>query len=111
MVDVDIGIILVPLPPIIQVVFLYCWFYLFMIMIEMCIGIIPANSLHITMVEYTLTTQGPLNKQFQWVYKKKIFETVIKAVSCINIKIIRIILIQSFHYILIQECRHTLIQI
>ena len=51
------------------------------------IGLGPANFLHITMVDYTFTTQGSIKKLFQGLCKDKI---------CI--KTILIILIQVCHH-------------
>ena len=94
MVEVDIGIISAPLHPIIQVVLVDYWVYLFMFMIEVDMGRRPATFLYITMMEYTLSAQGSLNNLFQGVCEEKISKTVIKDVSYIYINIILIILIQ-----------------
>ena len=89
-----------PLPTIIQVRFLDCWFFIFMVTIEVDIGLRPENFLHITTVEYTLSTQDSLNNIHQGVWKDKN-----------HIKIILSIIIQEYHHTLIQACHHTLIQI
>ena len=101
-VEVDIGLIPSPIPPTIQVSLVDCSLYMFMVMIEVAIGLRPSTFIHITMVEYTLSAQGYLNKLFQEVYEEKMFKKVIKSMSYIHIKIILTILIQS--------CNHTLIQ-
>ena len=44
------------------------------------------------MVDYTLSTKGFLKKLFQGVCKEKIFKTVIKDVSYVNMKIILLFL-------------------
>ena len=54
--DMDIVIIPDSLPPIIQVVLVYCWFSMFMVMIEIKICLRPATLLPITMVDYTFST-------------------------------------------------------
>ena len=74
----------------------------------MDIGLIPVTFLHITMVEYTFSSQGSLNKLFQGVWEEKIFKIVIKDIYYIHIKIICIILIQSCHHIPVQVYLHTL---
>ena len=76
----------------------------------MCIGLLLATFLCITMVEYTLSIQCYLKKLCQEVYEDKISKTVIKAVYYIHIKIISIIFIQAFHHTLIQAFHRTLIQ-
>ena len=85
--EVDIGLIPAPLPPIIQVCLVNHWVFLVMAMIELDIGLRPANFLHITMVKYTLSAQGFLDNLFQGVFKEKI-----------HIKIIPNILIQECHH-------------
>ena len=70
-----------------------CWVFLLMIMIEVYIVIIPYTFLHITMVDYKLSTKGPLKNLFQEVNEEEIFKTVIKAVSNIHINTILIIII------------------
>ena len=61
--------------------------FIFMVMREVDIGLRPANFLHITMVDYPLSTQCSLNKIYQGVYKDKIY-----------IKIVLIIIIQAYHH-------------
>ena len=70
-----------------------CWFYLFMAMIEVDIGLRPANLLPITTMDNTGPTQGYLTMLFIGVCDDILFRTVIKAVSYIHIKIILVILI------------------
>ena len=43
-----------------------------MVMVEVGIGLIPVNFIHINIVDYTLPTQGLLKKLFQGVGKEKI---------------------------------------
>ena len=105
-----IGLIPAPLHPIIQLILLDCWGFLFIVMIELHIGLIPSTILHITMMGYTFSTQGSLKKIFQGLCKEKITKAVIKTVSFIRIKIILIIIIQVFHHTLIQALHHTLVQ-
>ena len=82
-----------------------------MVIREVVIVLKPATFLHITMVDYTLSTQGSLKNLFQGVFEEKLFNAVIKSVYYIHIKIILIVLIQACHNTLIQSCHHTLIQI
>ena len=70
--EVDLGLRPSSLPPIIQVYFVDHWVLIAMVMIEVDIGLRPANFLHITMVDYTLPTQGFLNNLFKGVFKEKI---------------------------------------
>ena len=58
MVQLYIGIILSPPPPIIQVSLVDHWVFLFMVTRSVYLGLIPANFLHITMLEYTFSNQG-----------------------------------------------------
>ena len=51
--EVDMGLIPDPTLPIIQLILVDCWGFLFVVMREVGIGIIPDNLLHITIVEYT----------------------------------------------------------
>ena len=78
----------------------------------MNIGLITATFLHITMVDYTLYTQGYLKNLFHGVCQDKSFKQFTKAVYYIHIKIILIIIIiiQAWHHTPIQTCHHTLIQ-
>ena len=92
--EVAIGIVPSFLPTVIPVAVVYCWSFLFIFMREFIIGIRSATLLHISMVYYTLYTQGFLNKLFQGEYEEKIFKTFIKAVSYIHIKTILVILIR-----------------
>ena len=82
MVELDIGLIQALLPPIIQSILVDHQFLIVIVMTEVEISLIPDNFLHITMMDYTLPTQGLLKKIFQGVCKDKI-----------NTKIILIILI------------------
>ena len=61
-VEVDIVLILAPIPPIIQVILVDTWVLIFVYMREVEIGLITSNFLHITMVDYTLSNQGSANK-------------------------------------------------
>ena len=56
--EADIGLRPEPLPPIIQVSLVDCLVFLFMFMREVDIGFRLYTFLHITMVDYTLATQG-----------------------------------------------------
>ena len=108
----DIGIIPAPLPPIIQVILVDCWVFMFVVIREVEIGLRPATFLHITMVDYTFSTQGSLKNPFKGGAEEKICKIVIKAMSYIHILIILIIpiiLIQAFHLALIQTFHHTFI--
>ena len=69
--EVDICLRPAPLPPIIQVILVYHWFLIVVVMTEVGIGIRPANFIPITMVDYKFTTQGSLKKLFQEVCKEK----------------------------------------
>ena len=69
-----------------------------MVIIEVSIGIIPANFLHITMVGYTFPTQGFLKKLFEGVFKDKL-----------HLKNILIIFIQACHHTLNQACHNILV--
>ena len=80
MVEVYIGLRTSPLPTIFQIGLFYCWFYLLMVMREVDIGIRLATFLHITIVDYKLSTQGFLNNLFQGLCKEKISKTVTKDV-------------------------------
>ena len=108
--EVDIGLRPDPLPPIIQVSKVYCWIFLFVFMMDLDTGLIPANFLHITTVDYTWSTQGFFKNIFQGVCKEKCSKTVIKYVSYIHIKITLIIIIQVSKHNLAQACHHTLVQ-
>ena len=57
--EVDIGLRPAPFPPIIQVILVYFWVYLLVVMREVHIGLIPATLLHITMVDCTFSTKFP----------------------------------------------------
>ena len=57
--------------PVIHVILVYCWGFIFMVMREVYIGLKPVNVIHITMAYYTLSTQGSLKKQSQIVFKEK----------------------------------------
>ena len=72
------------IPTIIQVILVYHWFLIVLVMTEVDTGLRPANFLHITMVEYTFPTHSSLNKLFQGECKDKF-----------HIKIILIIIIQA----------------
>ena len=98
MVEVCLGIIPPPLPPTIQLCLIYHWVLIFMVVTEIEIALIPANFLHITMVEYIFPTQSFLNHIFQGVVKDKI-----------HIKIILTILVQACHHTLIQVCNNIII--
>ena len=74
--ELDKGLRPDPTPPIVQVSLVDIWFILLMVMIEVDIGIIPDNYIHILMVDYTLYTQGSLNNIFQRVCKEKISKQV-----------------------------------
>ena len=65
--EMYIGLTPAPLPPITQVILLYCWVFLFMFMIEVDIGLRTAITIHITMVDYKFSTKGSLKKLFQGV--------------------------------------------
>ena len=99
MLEVDIGLIPDPITPIILLILVDCWVFLFMFMREVGIGLIPGNFLHKTMVDYILSTQC---------YPKNLYQGVWKYIW--HIKIITIILIQLWHPTLIQACHHTLIK-
>ena len=49
--EVYIGLRPSPIPPKIQVILVDCWIFMFMVMIEVDIGLIPATIIHITMVD------------------------------------------------------------
>ena len=99
--EVDRDIKPTTLPPIIQVVLVDHWVYMFMLIRYADIGIRTDTLLTITMVDYTVSTQGPLNMIFLGVCEENLFKTVTKAVVYIHIKIMLIILIQSYHHTLI----------
>ena len=56
--EADIGVIPEPLPTIIQVILVDWLVFIFMFMREVDIGFRPSTFLHITMMDYTLATQG-----------------------------------------------------
>ena len=107
--EVDIGLRTAYIPPIIKVGLSYCLVYLFTKITEVDICLRRATLLHINMVDYTCSTQGPLKIIFQGVRKEKTFKKVIKDASYIPIKISFIIIIQEFQHALIQACHHNLI--
>ena len=90
--EVDIGIIPAPIPTILQVILVYFWVFLFIVMRDVDISLRPANFLYIPMVDYNFPSQGPLNKIFQEGQKKNPSKHI-KAVFLIYIKIILIVLI------------------
>ena len=64
---VDLGLRPSPLTPIIQVCLVYHWFLIVMVMVEVDIGILPDNFIHITILGYIFTTQCFLKKLSQGV--------------------------------------------
>ena len=114
MVEVDIGLIISFLPPIIQVKLVDRCLFIVMVMIEVDIGLISVIFLHITMTDYTLPTQCFLKNIFQEVWKEKINTKIILiniiiicAFHHTLIQVFHNILITTFHLILIQACHHT----
>ena len=71
---------------------------LFMVMRELGIGLRPDTFSPIKMVDNKVPTQGYLKIIFPEVYKEKSFKTFIKAVACIHIKIVLIIIIQTCNH-------------
>ena len=69
MIELGVGLIPDPLPPIIQVILVNCWYFIVMVMTEVGIGLRPANFLYITIVDYIFPTQVSLKKIFQWLCK------------------------------------------
>ena len=69
MVEVDIGLRTDPITTIIQVSLVDHLVYLFMVTREVDIGLRPYNFIYITMVDYTLSTQGLIKKILQGVCK------------------------------------------
>ena len=110
MAEVHICIRPAPLPPIIQVSLIANLVFLFVVMIELDIGLIPDIILRITILDYNFSTQRSLKNIFQGVWEEVIFGTFVKDGSYIHIKIILIILIQSSHHTIIELCHHKLIQ-
>ena len=110
MVEVDICLIPAHFPLIIQVWLVDCWVSMFMVTMEVEIGLIPTTFLYITMVDNTLSTKGSFKNLFQGGGEEKISKIVIKGVSYIHIRNILIIRIQAWHHNLIQAWNHTLIQ-
>ena len=58
MVELDIGIIPAPIPPIIKVSLVDHCFLIVTVMIEVDIGLRPDNFIHFTMLDYTFLIQG-----------------------------------------------------
>ena len=110
--EVGIGIIPYPLPTIIQLILVYHWVHMFMVIIEEDISLIPAAFLHITTVDYELSTQGSRNNLLQGVCKDKISKTVIKDASYIQIQIIPTFfsIIKSSRFVLLLGCWHCTTQ-
>ena len=109
--ELDIGLRPSPLPTIIQAIWVYGWNFMLMIMIEVDIYLIPVTITNITMVNYSLSSQGPLKKLLQGVCEEKILKIFIKDMTYIHIKIILIIIhIQELHHNLIQACHHFLLK-
>ena len=69
--EVDLGLRLSPLPPIIQVFLVAHWSFIVMVMTGVDISLVPSNFLCINMVDYTFPTQGFLKKLLQGVFKQK----------------------------------------
>ena len=69
--EVDIGLSPAVISPIIQVMLVYHWVFIVMVMAEVDICPIPANFIHINMVDYTLPTPGFLKSIFQEARKEK----------------------------------------
>ena len=71
MVDVDIGLRKDTPTPIIQVGLVDCWVYMFMVIIEVDIGLIPATLINITITENKFPTQGSFKMLFLGVCEDK----------------------------------------
>ena len=77
--------------------------FLFMVTREAEIGFKTSTFLHITMMEYTLSTQSSLEDIYQQGGGGEIFKILIKAVYYFHIKNILIIVIQAYQHTLIQK--------
>ena len=69
--EVDIHLRPSLITPIIQVTLVDHWIFIVMKLKEVYIDLRPANFIHITIGEYTFTTQGFIKKLFQGVCKEK----------------------------------------